>query len=430
MSKITRQQQADLAADAYNFRTVTEGNKKITIEGNDYKVLAVHNNRSSGYQGTVYQDLRTKEIIVAHRGTESPTADWFDAYTDWNMVAKSTNHQAADSEKLTRIAIEKAEEFHRKNPELPKPAITHVGHSLGGAHVEIQAYRFGHEGATFNGYGAVGMHGVRKGGGDVTNYVKAADVVSAANAHYGKVVVLATEGDLEPLRKYGYNNQRNTMAIQAVAAAAASVGSAHSSLNFVGKDSILSDRNYDRARRLADENKFMIQDYRGDVETSKNVIAAAKFATSNPIEKIEILRNRLEKYDREQERIKEIINSVPPPKSLFDSRMLHLMQNDGTRPDAGKEAYADAGKPDISKPLAKNASADEFREYGFAALLSDDDDKMHAALDSLLDSDVGRGLRQNADKVYAEQEREQEMARLAEEQARQVDAPVMRMGRG
>ena len=430
MSKITRQQQADLAVDAYNYQTVTEGDNKITIGGNDYKVLAVHNNRSSGYQGTVYQDLRTKEIIVAHRGTESPTADWFDAYTDWNMVAKSTNHQAADSEKLTRIAIEKAEEFHRKNPELPKPAITHVGHSLGGAHVEIQAYRFGHEGATFNGYGAVGMHGVRKGGGDVTNYVKAADVVSAANAHYGKVVVLATEGDLGPLRKYGYNNQRNTMAIQAVRAAAASVGSAHSSLNFVGKDSILSDRNYDRARRLADENKFMIQDYRGDVETSKNVIAAAKFATSNPIEKIEILRNRLERYDREQERIKEIINSVPPPKSLFDSRMLHMMQNDGTRPDAGKEAYADAGKPDISKPLAKNASADEFREYGFAALLSDDDDKMHAALDSLLDSDVGRGLRQNADKVYAAQEREQEMARLAEEQARQVDAPAMRMGRG
>ena len=85
---------------------------------------------------------------------------------------------------------------------------------------------------------------------------------------------------------------------------------------------------------------------------------------------------------------------------------------------------------DISKPLAKNASADEFREYGFAALLADDDNKRYAALDSLLNSDIGRGLRQNADKVYAEQEREQEMARLEEEQARQVDAPVMRMGRG
>lgn len=428
MSNITRQQQADLAVDAYNTRTVTKGNKKITIEGNDYKVLAAHNNRATGYHGTVYQDVRTNEIIVAHRGTEPVLDDWLDAYIDWKMVSNSVNYQAADSEKLTRMAIAAAEQFHN-DTGFPIPQITHVGHSLGGAHVEIQAYRFGHEGVTFNGYGAVGMRGVRQGDGDVTNYAKAADVVSAANAHYGKVILLAEQDDIAPMKKIGYNNKSNTAAPYAFGVAAISMGT-HLSSHFVGKDSILSDRNYDRARRLADENKFMIQDYRGDVETSKNVIAAAKFATSNPIEKIEILRNRLEKYDREQERIKEIINSVPPPKSLFDSRMLHMMQNDGTRPDAGKEAYADAGKPDISKPLAKNASADEFREYGFAALLSDDDDKMHAALDSLLDSDVGRGLRQNADKVYAAQEREQEMARLAEEQARQVDAPVMRMGRG
>ena len=428
MSNITRQQQADLAVDAYNTRTVTKGNKKITIEGNDYKVLAAHNNRATGYHGTVYQDVRTNEIIVAHRGTEPVLDDWLDAYIDWKMVSNSVNYQAADSEKLTRMAIAAAEQFHN-DTGLPIPQITHVGHSLGGAHVEIQAYRFGHEGVTFNGYGAVGMRGVRQGDGDVTNYAKAADVVSAANAHYGKVILLAEQDDIAPMKKIGYNNKSNTAAPYAFGVAAISMGT-HLSSHFVGKDSILSDRNYDRARRLADENKFMIQDYRGDVETSKNVIAAAKFATSNPIEKIEILRNRLEKYDREQERIKEIINSVPPPKSLFDSRMLHMMQNDGTRPDAGKEAYADAGKPDISKPLAKNASAEEFREYGFAALLADDDDKMHAALDSLLDSDVGRGLRQNADKVYAAQEREQEMARLAEEQARQVDAPVMRMGRG
>ena len=428
MSNITRQQQADLAVDAYNTRTVTKGNKKITIEGNDYKVLAAHNNRATGYHGTVYQDVRTNEIIVAHRGTEPVLDDWLDAYIDWKMVSNSVNYQAADSEKLTRMAIAAAEQFHN-DTGFPIPQITHVGHSLGGAHVEIQAYRFGHEGATFNGYGAVGMRGVRQGDGDVTNYAKAADVVSAANAHYGKVILLAEQDDIAPMKKIGYNNKSNTAAPYAFGVAAISMGT-HLSSHFVGKDSILSDRNYDRARRLADENKFMIQDYRGDVETSKNVIAAAKFASSNPIEKIEILRNRLERYDREQERIKEIINSVPPPKSLFDSRMLHMMQNDGTRPDAGKEAHADAGKPDISKPLAKNASADEFREYGFAALLSDDDDKMHAALDSLLDSDVGRGLRQNADKVYAAQEREQEMARLAEEQARQVDAPVMRMGRG
>ena len=32
MSKITRQQQADLATDAYNTRTVTKGNKKLPLK--------------------------------------------------------------------------------------------------------------------------------------------------------------------------------------------------------------------------------------------------------------------------------------------------------------------------------------------------------------------------------------------------------------
>lgn len=450
MSGITKQQQADLAVDAYNSRTVTkQWEKPINIGGHDYKVLAVRNNPKTGYQGAVYQDVRTNEIIVAHRGTESPLTDWRDAHTDFNMAVRNLNLQATDSEALTRIAIEEAKRFHQNHPDLPTPKISHVGHSLGGAHVEIQAYSFGHEGATFNGYGAIGMHGV-KGSGNVTNYVKASDVVSAASRHYGRVVVLATEEDLEPLRRYGYNNQRNNIATRAFGAALSAVGSAHSSQNFVGKDSILSDRNYDRARRLADENRLMIQDFRGDVEFNRNILSevfqgnilsdvlqagelAVKMQKASVKSKVIPkkfwdLKDRIN--DTIQDQIKDIIKSVPTPKSLFDSRSLHLMQNDNMRPDVEKELYAGAGRPDIGKPLAKNASADEFREYGFAALLSDDDNKRYAALDSMLDSNVGRGLQQNADKVYVAQEREQEMARLAEEQARQVDTSVMRIGRG
>ena len=81
---------------------------------------------------------------------------------------------------------------------------------------------------------------------------------------------------------------------------------------------------------------------------------------------------------------------------------------------------------DISKPLAKNASAEEFCEYGFATLLSDDDDKMHAALDSLLASDIGRSTMQEAAALYERQEQE-EIARLEQ---MQHDAPAMRMTRG
>ena len=58
MSNISRQQQADLAVDAYNTRAITKGNKTITIGDNEYKVLAVSHNRSTGYHGTVYQVSR------------------------------------------------------------------------------------------------------------------------------------------------------------------------------------------------------------------------------------------------------------------------------------------------------------------------------------------------------------------------------------
>ena len=64
-------------------------------------------------------------------------------------------------------------------------------------------------------------------------------------------------------------------------------------------------------------------------------------------------------------------------------------------------------KYDITRPLAKNASIEEYNDYAFAALLSDDDDKMHAALDSLLTSDIGRSTQQEAAALYERQEREE-----------------------
>ena len=65
------------------------------IGGNYYKVLAVRNNPVTDYQGTVYQDVRTNEIVVAHRGTASVTDD----VIDLAMVINSVNYQAAESKK-------------------------------------------------------------------------------------------------------------------------------------------------------------------------------------------------------------------------------------------------------------------------------------------------------------------------------------------
>lgn len=92
MSKITRQQHADLAVDAYITRSVTKGNETIRIGGNEYKVAAVWNNPKTGYYGAVYQDVRTNDFIAAHRGTAISLKDLSDGYTDLKMVTRSMNN--------------------------------------------------------------------------------------------------------------------------------------------------------------------------------------------------------------------------------------------------------------------------------------------------------------------------------------------------
>ena len=49
MSGIIKQQQADLAVDAYQTRQITNPDETINIGANHYKVLAVRNNPVTDY---------------------------------------------------------------------------------------------------------------------------------------------------------------------------------------------------------------------------------------------------------------------------------------------------------------------------------------------------------------------------------------------
>ncbi len=261
MSQLTKQQYADLAADAYENRVVTPPNKTLVVGGNHYKVLAVHNNPKTDYQGAVYQDVRTNEIIVAHRGTES----MIDAKVDLKMVLDRVNIQAEDAAKLTRMALREADDFSKNNQNQLRPKITQVGHSLGGALAQIQSYHFNHEGITFNAYGAAALKDIPEGGNRVVNYARASDAVSAAAPHYGKVIILAKQSELTLLWTQGYNNSINMPPVNTAASALVNLG-AHSISNFTGSDSILSERNYQPALELAQRNRTMIEDYREDVK--------------------------------------------------------------------------------------------------------------------------------------------------------------------
>ena len=270
MSQLSKQQHADLAQDSYENRVVTPPNKTLLIGGNHYRVLAVHKNPTTDYQGVVYQDVRTNEIVVAHRGTSS----LMDAKVDLKMVIHKANIQAEDAAKLTRIALKAAKEFHDDHPEYNTPRITQVGHSLGGTLAQIQSYRFKQEGVTFNAYGAASLNGIPKGGDKVINYSLASDAVSAAAPHYGKMVILAKERELIMLKLNGYSNNSNGIPYlkETVSPAAGSLLWSHGIANFTGINSILSERNYQPALELAERNKKLITDYRDDVNDYRNTL--------------------------------------------------------------------------------------------------------------------------------------------------------------
>lgn len=291
MNRLSKQQYADLAQDSYENRVVTPSNKTLFIGGNHYRVLAVHKNPTTDYQGVVYQDVRTNEIVVAHRGTSS----LMDAKVDLKMVIHKANIQAEDAAKLTMMALKEADKFHNKHPEQSQPRITQVGHSLGGTLAQIQSYRFKQEGVTFNAYGAAALNGIPKGGDKVINYALASDVVSAAGPHYGKMVILAQNHELMGMWAAGYNTSINTFASQATPAALINWWS-HSISNFTGPKSILSERNYRPALELAERNKKMIDDYRGDV----SFIRSGIYKTNKSLnESQEMYRKIREKTDRD-----------------------------------------------------------------------------------------------------------------------------------
>lgn len=270
MTRLSKQQYADLAQDSYENRVVTPANKTLLIGGNHYRVLAVHKNPTTDYQGVVYQDVRTNEIVVAHRGTSS----LMDVNVDLKMVIHKANIQAEDAAKLTIMALKEADKFHNKHPEQSQPRITQVGHSLGGTLAQIQSYRFKQEGVTFNVYGAAALNGIPKGGDKVINYSLASDAVSAAAPHYGKMVILAKERELIMLKLNGYSNDSNCIPYlkETVSPAAGSLLWSHGIANFTGINSILSERNYQPALELAERNKKLITDYRDDVNDYRNTL--------------------------------------------------------------------------------------------------------------------------------------------------------------
>lgn len=282
---------AALSQDSYRDRVV-DPNVVFPINGVNYRVLATANNRDNGYQGTVYQRVDTREIVVAHRGTEPSNGIgefWRDVVrTDGGMAINATNNQSPDAIALTQRAVDLAREEGERSGRTPP--VTTTGHSLGGTLAQITAHRLGLHGETFNAYGAAGLNmGVPAGGDDMINHVRASDTVSAASPQYGQTRVYATPDDISALEDAGYANNRKRSFVPLIGDFRDPTGvvihrglAAHDISAFSGPGSIMTPENSERARRFDP----MIDKFRDDIGAVRSGITGTSQGVQHGIQRV------------------------------------------------------------------------------------------------------------------------------------------------
>jgi len=186
------------------------GQKDVGLNGHPYKVFA-YVSSPSGFHATAYRQLEPPYgVVIGYRGTDSDFKNHTltgvqDVAVDAIMVADRLNPQEADARSFTQMVLEKAQ-----RQGIPRDLVTVTGHSMGGTLAQIEAWRFGLRGETFNAYGAAELGiGIPEGGSQVIDNVLAGDPVSACSRHFGQVRVYATPADLASLRDSGYLEGRH-----------------------------------------------------------------------------------------------------------------------------------------------------------------------------------------------------------------------------
>ena len=296
---LTTQDRSHLAKDAYKDRSreasaTNEEDRVVTAGVQNYRIIAYANARS-GYQGTAYRDLSSGEVVIANRGTEVNRELIRDVVlADGGMVAKAANDQVNDAIAFAKLAIEKANEWAASKGR-PAPAITAVGHSLGGTLAQIQAHQLGIKAETFNAYGAAELaitKGPAKPGAHVVNHMDAADFVSAASRHIGEVRIYASEQDIAHLRRHDYGLPPYRPDVPALASPTTAIArwstqrdpvatalSPHGiGAHFIatmapdrmGGPSVLNDAN----RQRYEDNRTLVDTYRNDIRELRHGLSA------------------------------------------------------------------------------------------------------------------------------------------------------------
>jgi hypothetical protein len=257
--------------------------KEVTFDGVTYKPIAHADNPANGFQATAYERQDgSHAVVIAYRGTEFDREPRQDGLVDAGMAIKGVNAQTADSEAFTRQVLSQA----KLTAELNKVPldVTVTGHSLGGTLAEINAYKYGLHGQTFNAFGAAGLtQGIPAGGNQIIDNVRATDVVSSASAHFGQVRVFAVPQDTQALSQAGYSDSRIVNALTPQVPILGKIQSdAHAIDNFVPQSHLLGQSIMNpQNEKYAQVHHTMIEPYRNQILVARTV-ALGEYELNKP----------------------------------------------------------------------------------------------------------------------------------------------------
>ena len=259
---------------------------RVTLDGVDYKPMDYANDPRTGFQATAYDHTNSDgshSVVIAYRGTEFGREPVQDGVVDAGMVLAGVNLQGPDSEAFTKRVMDKAHADAAKFGY--QTDITVTGHSLGGTLAEMNAYKYGLHGETFNAYGAAGLAlGIPQGGHQVIDNVRATDVVSAGAAHFGEVRTYAAPQDIDVLSKAGYSDSQVVNALSFHSPILGAIQKdAHAIENFVPNNKLLGDSIITPANAQRYEtHHVMVDRYRNEIQAAR-VVASADWEIPNTL---------------------------------------------------------------------------------------------------------------------------------------------------
>jgi len=270
---------ADAANDSYANRPQrdVDTQKTVYFDSKKYQVFGYAGDVATGFHATAYRSVAVPHnVIIAYRGTDPglfagetkaekvdhALTTLQDIAVDAKMVRDNINAQKPAADAFTEQMIAKA-----AAQGIPKSQVFATGHSLGGAHAEREAARYGLRGSTYNGFGAADLiDGPLQPGYQLTNYRMAGDVVSAASPHIGEVVSLASQEDVQSLRAGHYLDAR-AGAPPPNALIAMRLGDHGGQQHFSSKspDNVLQPQRFQEATQRYAEHKAAIDQFGSDV---------------------------------------------------------------------------------------------------------------------------------------------------------------------